>query len=121
MLNVGPILCSVVVGVVGQLVLKTAMTRVGPLGLRGGRASDTAFAIAANPTVWIGLSLYGVSMFFWLVGLSRVELGYAYPFISLSYVLILVGSRGVLGEEIGWMRLLGVLAICSGVYAVAAD
>lgn len=115
-----PILCSIVIGVVGQLVLKTAMTRVGPLGLRAGHAGGSAAAIAFNPIVWAGLALYGFSMVFWLVGLSRVELGYAYPFISLSYVLILVGSWGVLGESIGRMRLLGVVAICSGVYAVAA-
>jgi len=120
MLAVVTILGSVVIGVVGQLTLKTAMARVGPLGLRGGRARGTATAIALNPLVWAGLSLYGVSMLFWLAGLSRVDLGYAFPFLSLSYVLVLLGSWVLLGESIGRGRLAGVIAICAGVSIVAA-
>jgi drug/metabolite transporter (DMT)-like permease len=120
MLNILPILCSVVIGVIGQLILKSAMTRVGPLGLRNGQSGRTAFLIIANPRVWAGLALYGVSMLFWLVGLSRVELGYAFPFLSLSYVLILIGSWAYLGEAIGSTRLAGVVAICIGVCVVAA-
>ena len=120
MLVILPILASVVVGVIGQLILKTAMTRVGPLGLRGGQAGRTAVTIIVNPLVWGGLSLYGVSMLFWLVGLSRVDLGYAFPFLSLSYVLVLLGSWAVLGESIGRTRLAGVVAICAGVFIVAA-
>lgn len=115
-----PILGSVVVGVIGQLLLKTAMTKSGPLGLRGGQAIKTALTIVLNPGVWAGFSLYGISMVLWLAGLSQVELGYAFPFLSLSYVLILLGSRFWLGEAIGGMRLTGVLAICIGVSLVAA-
>ena len=108
------------IGVVGQLILKTAMTRVGPLGLRQGQAGGTVAAIGLNPLVWAGLGLYGFSLLFWLVGLSHVELGYAFPFFSLSYVLILASSWALLGESIGWMRLLGVVCICLGVTIVAA-
>jgi drug/metabolite transporter (DMT)-like permease len=115
-----PILGSVAIGVIGQLLLKTAMTRVGPLGLRNGQAVGTAFAIALNPGVWLGFGLYGFSMLLWLAGLSQVELGYAFPFLSLSYVFILLGSRIWLGEEIGTLRLIGVLSICAGVSIVAA-
>lgn len=112
------ILCSVVVGVVGQLILKLAMGKAGPLGLRRGPI-PAVLAIALNPGVWAGLSLYGVSMLFWMAGLSHVELGYAYPFLSLSYVLILLGSKAILGERIGWLRLGGVMLICIGVTTVA--
>ncbi|MFN8637782.1 MAG: EamA family transporter [Chloroflexota bacterium] len=115
-----PILLSVVIGVVGQLILKTAMTSVGPLSLQGGQRLKTALAIGLNPRVWAGLGLYGFSLLFWLVGLSRVELGYAFPFLSLSYVLILVFSWALLRESIGWMRLVGVASICLGVTIVAA-
>jgi drug/metabolite transporter (DMT)-like permease len=115
-----PVILSVMIGVVGQLTLKTAMTSVGPLGLREGQLAKTVTAIGLNPRVWAGLGLYGFSLLFWLVGLSRVELGYAFPFLSLSYVFILVFSRLLLGETIGRMRLLGVLAICVGVSIVAA-
>ena len=114
------ILLSVSIGVVGQLILKTAMTRVGPLGLQQGQAFGTVLAIGLNPLVWAGLGLYGFSLLFWLGGLSRVELGYAFPFLSLSYVLILVSSWALLGESIGWIRLFGVICIFLGVTIAAA-
>lgn len=116
-----PILASVVIGVVGQLILKTAMTRVGPLGLSGGRVGGTAWTIALNPLVWAGFGLYGLSMLFWMAGLQQVDLGYAFPFLSLSYVLILLFSWLALREAVGWARLLGVAAICVGVVIVAAN
>jgi len=115
-----PIILSVVIGVVGQLILKAAMTSVGPLGLRRDQAFGTALTIGLNPRVWAGLGLYGVSLLFWLIGLSRVELGYAFPFLSLSYVLILISSWALFGESIGWTRVLGVTSICVGVAIVAA-
>jgi drug/metabolite transporter (DMT)-like permease len=115
-----PVLLSVMIGVVGQLTLKTAMTGVGPLGLRDGQLITTVTAIGFNPRVWAGLGLYGFSLLFWLVGLSRVELGYAFPFLSLSYVFILLFSWVLLREQVGWMRLLGVASICLGVSIVAA-
>ncbi len=115
-----PILGSVAIGVIGQLLLKSAMTKVGPLGLSGGQAASTALAIALNPGVWGGFSLYGLSMLLWLAGLSQVDLAYAFPFLSLSYVFILLGSRLWLGESIGAARMVGVTAICLGVSLVAA-
>jgi multidrug transporter EmrE-like cation transporter len=110
------ICASVVLGVIGQLVLKTGVARLGPLALSNGQAVDTARHIAANYRIWSGLGLYGVSTFLWLVALSQVDLGYAYPFISLSYVLILIASWALFREEVSALRLFGVLAICFGVY-----
>lgn len=114
------ILSSVFLGVIGQLILKAGMTRIGPLALRQDRPYRTAWRVFSTPVVWIGLSLYGLGTFFWLVALSQVELGYAYPFISLSYVLILMTSWWLFGEKISPMRALGVLVICVGVYAAAS-
>ena len=51
--------------------------------------------------------------------LSQVELGYAYPFISLSYVLILIASKALFGEELSAMKLFGVASICLGVLVIA--
>ena len=58
-------------------------------------------------------------MFCWLVALSRVELSYAYPFISLSYVLVLLASTTLFKEQVSPLRMLGVAAICLGIYVVA--
>ncbi len=114
------ILASVVVGVVGQLAIKAGVNQAGRLAGGPDRAGSARWRLFVNPGVLGGLALYGLSLAFWLVALSNVELSYAYPFISLSYVLILVGSRVCFGEALSPYRLVGVAAVCLGVYAVAA-
>jgi multidrug transporter EmrE-like cation transporter len=114
------IVASVALGVAGQLALKSGLTQLGPLTIGRGRSPRAAWRLLLNFRIWAGLGLYGLSMLFWLVSLSRVELGYAYPFISLSYALILLASWTLFGESLTRNRVLGVAVICLGVYAVAA-
>jgi drug/metabolite transporter (DMT)-like permease len=120
MQSVTLIILSVLLGVVGQLVLKAAISQIGPLSVGDGGALGAFWRIVPNVGIWAGLCVYGIGTFFWLVALSQVELGYAYPFISLSYVLILLASWALFRERVSWWRLLGVAAICIGVYVVAA-
>ena len=47
----------------------------------------TLWRMATNPYVVIGLLIYVGGTVFWLSALSRVDLSYAYPFASLSYVV----------------------------------
>jgi multidrug transporter EmrE-like cation transporter len=113
------ILLSVCLGVAGQLVLKAGVGRLGSLSLGQTGALHVGWRIFSNPVIWGGLATYGLGTFFWLIALSRVELGYAYPFLSLSYVLVLVTSWIVFKEQMSLLRLVGVAVICFGVYAVA--
>jgi multidrug transporter EmrE-like cation transporter len=115
-----PILGSVVCSVVGQLILKAGMTSLGPLGLADRRVVATIVRIFSRPAIVGGFALYGLGLLFWLVALSQVELGYAYPFISLSYVLIVAASWALFGEELSAMKLFGVASICLGVLVIAA-
>ncbi len=116
---IAPILISVIFSIVGQLILKRGMSDLGPVSLTGRNILDTVWAIALNPYVIVGMIIFVTSFLLWLVGLSRVPLSYAYPFISLSYVVILAASYFLLGEPISLLRLLGVVVICAGVIVVA--
>jgi len=60
-----------------------------------------------------------LSSFFWLVAISRVELSYAYPMISISYVLVVFLSWLIFKEEVGPVRWLGVAIIIFGVYLIS--
>ncbi|MEI7555279.1 EamA family transporter [Candidatus Chlorohelix sp.] len=119
LLHAAPVLISVALNVVGQLVLKRGMSDLGPLSLTEHSIIDLFMAIATNVFVIIGAFIYAGSVLFWLVGLSRVPLSYAYPFISLSYVAILAASFFILGEQLNLLRLAGVALICFGVMLVA--
>jgi uncharacterized membrane protein len=48
-----------------------------------------------------------------------VALSFAYPFVSMSYVLIILASRVLLGEPVSLLRWVGVLVICAGIIIVS--
>ncbi|MFM7585277.1 MAG: EamA family transporter [Caldilinea sp.] len=50
--------------------------------------------------------------------MSRVELSYAYPALSLGYVLITLVSAAILGEQVTTLRWAGVFVIVAGVILV---
>ena len=113
------ILISVLGGAIGQILLKKGMNTLGPLTLSSKELIHVILAIITNPYVIIGLGIYGLGTFFWLAALSRVDLSYAYPFASLSYLLMLIASWGLFHEQITLLRLIGTFVVCIGVLLIA--
>ena len=113
------ILISVLGGAFGQILLKKGMSTMGPLTLSVESVPNIIIKIATNPFVMVGLIIYVLSTFFWLTALSRVDLSYAYPFASLSYVVMLLASWLLFHENITPLRLIGTFVIAAGVYLIA--
>lgn len=113
------ILISVLGGALGQLILKRGMNSLGPLTLSISDLVPTLLKIALNPFVIVGLAIYVTSTVFWLTALSRVDLSFAYPFASLSYVIMLVASWQIFDESITPLRLLGTFIIVVGVLLIS--
>ena len=51
----------------------------------------------------------------WMLVIERLEVGYAYPFMALSFVLVPVGAAALFGEPLPAMQLLGIALIVAGV------
>jgi len=113
------ILFSVVLAAVAQLTLKHGMNQVaadtGVLRF----SADSVRDVVTTPAVWAGLALFGLSAVVWLAVLSRASLSFAYPFASLTYVLILLADRFILDQEIPALRYAGVACIVVGIILVA--
>ena len=75
--------------------------------------------VAFNPYVIGGLLVLVFSMGLHLMALSRVDLSFAYPFLSVSYVLVLLAGYLWFGESINAARIAGVALICLGTLFVA--
>ncbi len=113
------ILISVLTGAVGQVMLKKGMMSLGPLTLTTKDLISTALKIGTNPFVFFGLAIYVGGIIFWLVALSRVDLSFAYPFASLSYVLMMIASWIFFKENITLYRVAGSIVIILGVWLVS--
>jgi multidrug transporter EmrE-like cation transporter len=113
------ILISVLGGAMGQVLLKKGMGSMGPLTISLDQLGSMLWRIGTNPYVIVGLAVYVGSTLFWLVTLSRVDLSYAYPFASLSYVVMLLASWLLFKENITSLRLLGSFVVMTGVILIS--
>jgi multidrug transporter EmrE-like cation transporter len=53
------------------------------------------------------------------VVLSRVDLSYAYPFLSLAYVVVTAYAYFVFSENVSHLRIAGIALICVGTVLVS--
>jgi drug/metabolite transporter (DMT)-like permease len=114
------ILASVVLAATAQLLLKVGMNRVGAIGTADlDEPLATALRVLRQPTIWAGIVAFGLSGVIWLVVLSRTALSFAYPFASLTFVLILVFEWALLNEPFFALRWGGVAFIIMGLILVS--
>jgi multidrug transporter EmrE-like cation transporter len=110
------LLISVGFAVAGQVTLKSAMNHIGRIGsAEVAAAGDTIARALREPRLWLGLALFGISSIFWMIVLSRVPLSVAYPFVGISYIVIVLASRFALHEQVPTMRWIGVLVVAVGI------
>ena len=119
MKNLLLILTCIALGVAGQLLLKQGMTSTGDQIDEVREVVPRLLRAATNPVVITGFVLYAFSAALWLILLTRVDLSFAYPMLSLGYVLVVFLSRALFNEQVTWMRFLGTLVVCLGVFLIS--
>jgi drug/metabolite transporter (DMT)-like permease len=60
-----------------------------------------------------------LASFTWMAALSRFELSYVYPFMSLNFVFVVALSFLLFGEGVHAYKLIGLSLICIGVLVVS--
>jgi multidrug transporter EmrE-like cation transporter len=113
------ILASVLLNAVAQIFLKKGMLAVGKLSFALKTVIAAIPSIAANPYIWGGFLSFGLSVFTWLIVLSRVEVSYAYPFSSIGYIVTTIAGYLLLGESLTLYKLAGIAVICIGICILA--
>lgn len=68
-----------------------------------------------TPYIAAGLTCYVLSTFTWLSGLSRVPLSFAYPLLSMGYLIIFTVGVVFLDEKYTHMKLVANLLIIAGI------
>jgi multidrug transporter EmrE-like cation transporter len=113
------ILAVVTTNAISQLLLKHGMNGIGKFDFSSGSLLRMLPVVALNPYVIGGLAVLVFSMGLHLMALSRVDISFAYPFLSVSYVLVLFASYYLFGEAVNVTRVAGVALICFGTFFVA--
>ena len=54
-----------------------------------------------------------------MIVLSKVEVSYAYPFLSIGYILATLIGYFWLAEQLSLIRVIGMIIICIGVFLIS--
>lgn len=112
------ILLGVLLNAAAQLALKQGMHQIGQFEFRLEALFRAGLAAALSPFVLVGLACYVISVAVWLLVLSRVEVSFAYPLLSVGYVVVALVGWLVFQEAVSPIRWAGILMICLGVWLI---
>ncbi len=105
----GLLLIAILLGVVGQLLLKRGMSQHPDFQVA------QLLTLIGDPFVIGGFASYGFSTLLYFKVLASLDLSLAYPTVSLSYVLVILASKMLFKEQVSIARWLAVIVICIGV------
>jgi uncharacterized membrane protein len=109
------ILIGIIFASLGQVFLKIGMNAVGSINTF---AYSDIVSIFSNLYIILGLLMYGLATIFWLIALSQKDLSYVYPFIALTFIIVLLLSKFLLHENVGIYRIAGTIIIVAGLIIV---
>jgi len=113
------ILTGVLLNAFAQLALKASVAEMGPLSVSIKTFWPVIFSLMEQVWFWVGLFCYGVSVFIWILALSRVDVSIAYPMLSIGYVVNAVAAWSLFGENLNLEKIIGIGIIIIGVIVLS--
>lgn len=104
--------------VYGQMIIKWQVDLAGEFPPE--TAEKVIFILRLLLNFWVISSFAAafVASLFWMAAMTQFELSFAYPFMSLSYVVVMVLSFLFMNEAFTWNKVIGTLVIIVGLYII---
>ena len=109
-MNIILILVSVLLNCTAQLCIRKGMLLVGETGMSN--MITNLGVMVTNIWLWGAMICYALSILLWMAVLSKVEVSFAYPFLSIGYVVAAVVGYYFFGESLSVIRIVGIVIIC---------
>lgn len=113
------ILFTVLTNAAAQLMLKQGMMTLSQAAMNQPNIVLKLLMIVFSPWVFFGLATFVISMASHMFVLSKVDLSFAYPFLSLAYVAVAVFAWLIFKEDLGTAKIAGIAFICVGTVLIA--
>lgn len=110
------ILTGVLLNSAAQIMLKQGMRAIGTFAFTLENILPIGIRVGLNPYILAGLGCYVVSVAVWLMVLSRVDVSYAYPMLSIGYIVAALAGKLIFGETVDLIRWAGIVTTCIGVW-----
>lgn len=106
---------TLVLTVYGQIVLKWRISHYGVLPNDFLLKIKFLLKLCIDPFVLSGFFAAFLAALCWMAAMTKFELSYAYTFMSLSFVVVLILSALFFHEPITAAKVLGVIFIIAGI------
>ena len=113
------LLTGVLLNAGAQLLLKAGTNALGVITLTRDSWPDTLMRMATQGHFILGAACYVLSLFVWILGLSRVPVSVAYPLLSIGYIINAIAAHYLFGEAVTTTKWLGIGFIVIGVWLLA--
>jgi multidrug transporter EmrE-like cation transporter len=98
-----------------QLVIKWQVIGAGSFPDDAAGKLGFLLGLLLNPWIISALAAALVAVLLWMAALTKLDLSHAYPFVSLSFVLVALASAWAFHEPLTGLKLAGIALICLGV------
>jgi drug/metabolite transporter (DMT)-like permease len=103
---------------VAQLVMKKGLAHSGIVSVTLGNIAQFVMENISSPLLWLGILIYTLNFFVWIIVLYKIDLSIAMPVGSTSYLFVPVAAVIFLHEHISPLRWLGIMCIILGIHFV---
>ena len=108
------ILGTVLFTVYGQIVLKWQVNKAGAFPAASLDKMTFLISLIWNPWILSGMAAGFLAFLCWMATMTKFELSYAYPFMSLSFLLVLILSAVLFREPLTMPKTLGITLVIVG-------
>ncbi|GGD02125.1 transporter [Thalassobacillus devorans] len=109
------IFSTILFTVYGQLILKWRIEKYGSLPEELKDKIIFLFQLLLDPLILSGFLSAFVASIFWMAAMTKFNISYAYPFMSLSFVLVFLLSVVMFGEPVTPQKVIGLGLIVLGI------
>lgn len=100
--------------VYGQLIIKWRINKVASLPNEFFEKMIYLFKLIFDPFIFSGLLSAFIASIFWMAAMTKFEISYAYPFMSISYVLVFFLSIYLFNESFTIYKVIGLIFVILG-------
>ncbi|SDI36416.1 EamA-like transporter family protein [Alteribacillus persepolensis] len=101
--------------VYGQIMLKWRISAYGSLPEEFREKVIYLLKLLLDPLILSGFLSAFVASLFWMAAMTKFDLSYAYPFMSLSFMLVFILSIFLFQETITIHKVAGLILIMAGI------
>jgi len=106
---------TILLTVYGQLIVKWQVNLAGARPASDDSMTMFLVRLLLNPWVLSGFAAAFLASVFWMAVLTKFELSYAYPFVALTFVFVVLAGGLLFGEPITFPKIAGLALIIAGI------